>query len=227
MFSSSIGAQTWAACGTDEMILWNGISMTLAFHMMVPLPGSRPVPTMKPKSVGITSYIVATMRRLCSVSPPCRNVRCVASKPPSTPCSQLHSWMWRVAKRCAGRNLRPFEIGEFRLELGRPHIGPHDFATLDAGIGARLELRLDARDRLVADLRNAGHVGADRLDVELEAVIDAAQTALLRCDRRTATRCGADSARPEGRAGRSCRGRARGPRPAGGRGSGGELGLAI
>ena len=78
-----------------------------------------------------------------------------------------------------GGNLRPFEIREFRLELGRPHIGPHDLAALDAGIGARLELRLDARDRFVAHLRHAGDIDAGALNVELEAVIDAAQTALF------------------------------------------------
>ena len=44
-----------AACGTDEMILWNGIIMTLMFQKISPLPRSRPVPTRKPKSVGSTS----------------------------------------------------------------------------------------------------------------------------------------------------------------------------
>jgi hypothetical protein len=77
------------------------------------------------------------------------------------------------------RNLGPFEIGEFRFELGRAHIGPHGFAALDARIGAGFELRLDARERVVVHLRNARHVGAVSFDVEFQPIIDAAQSALF------------------------------------------------
>jgi hypothetical protein len=77
------------------------------------------------------------------------------------------------------RHLRPFEVGEFRLQLGRSHIGPHNFAALDTGISARVELCLDARERLLANLRHAWDIDADAADIEFEAVIDAAQAALF------------------------------------------------
>jgi hypothetical protein len=78
-----------------------------------------------------------------------------------------------------GWNLCPLEIGKFRLELGRSHIGPHHRAALDARISARLELGLDTRDRLFAHLRHAGDIHARPVHIEFETVIHATQTTLF------------------------------------------------
>src|SRR5262249_36056000 len=55
-----------------------------------------------------------------------------------------------------------------------PHVGPDDAVALDAGIGARPNLRLE-----VALCRLGGHVDALATDVELPAVIDATEAILL------------------------------------------------
>src|SRR5215207_6141937 len=65
-------------------------------------------------------------------------------------------------------------MGEFRLVLGRTHIGPHHAATLET----RIRFGFDARLKVVI-ARLARKVDAVTFDVELPAVIDAAQPGLL------------------------------------------------
>ena len=72
------------------------------------------------------------------------------------------------------RDQRPFEIGKFRLVLGGAHIGPDQPAALDARIGLGLHARLQ-----IVVARLARQVDAVAVDVELPAVIDAAEAALF------------------------------------------------
>src|SRR5262249_61007230 len=58
--------------------------------------------------------------------------------------------------------------------LGRPHVCPQDAAPLDQGIGRELDLLDEA-----AFLRFGGHLDALPGNVELPAVIGAAQAAFL------------------------------------------------
>ena len=73
-----------------------------------------------------------------------------------------------VRRRREGRRL---ELGHF---LGRPHIGPHEAAGLARRIGLVLELACEAAFRWLR-----GHLQHIAFDVELPAVIEAAQPAFL------------------------------------------------
>ena len=74
----------------------------------------------------------------------------------------------RVRRRREGRRL------EFRHGLGRPHVGPHEAAGLARRIGLVLDLGREAAFRRLR--RHLDHVA---FDVELPAVIEAAQPAFL------------------------------------------------
>ena len=71
-------------------------------------------------------------------------------------------------------HLRPGEFRRRRHALGRPEIGPHDAAQLDRRIGGDVDLVLELLLRGLVQLIDAAAV-----DVELPAVIDAAQPAFL------------------------------------------------
>ena len=72
------------------------------------------------------------------------------------------------------RQQRPFELREWRLQLGRPHIGPQNAATLDQRVRFQFDLVAEAA------LRRLGrHVDALAGVVVLPAVIGAAQPVLL------------------------------------------------
>ena len=109
-----------------------------------------------------------------SLSSRCMIGACEVSMPPSRPCSQLHSWITLVTWRCACRRLRPGEFRQRRHVLHRAEIGPDDAAQLAGGIGRQAHLVLE-----VVFLRLVHHVDAGAGDVELPAVIDAAQPAFL------------------------------------------------
>src|SRR6266705_1828216 len=72
------------------------------------------------------------------------------------------------------RRLRPGEARQGRRALRRAEIGPDDAAHLHGGIGRDEDLVLE-----VQTLRLVHHVHAPAVDVELPAVEDAAQSALL------------------------------------------------
>jgi hypothetical protein len=77
-----------------------------------------------------------------------------------------------VAVGC--RRLRPGELGQGRLEIRRAHVRPDDAAQLDRGIGRLADLVLEGEL-----FRLVHHVHAAAADVELPAVVDAPQPALL------------------------------------------------
>jgi len=70
------------------------------------------------------------------------------------------------------RHPRPFEVGRRRHQLLRSHVGPDDVARFDGRIGSHADLLGEA-------LRLVHLVDARTLCVELPAVVDAAQAALL------------------------------------------------
>ena len=72
------------------------------------------------------------------------------------------------------RHGRPFESGWGRLFFRRPHIGPHDAAALDAGIGCQRDLLAETALR-----RLRRNFEACAFDIEFPAVIGAADTALF------------------------------------------------
>jgi hypothetical protein len=81
---------------------------------------------------------------------------------------------------------QPFERGQRRLLVARPHIGPDHAVLLDAGIGRVFDLVLELRLR-----RLVRHVDAIAVEVVCPAVIPAAQSAslvLAEEQRRTAMR---------------------------------------
>ena len=72
------------------------------------------------------------------------------------------------------RRLRPGELGQRRLELRRSHVGPDEAAQLDRGVGLLADLVLEGEL-----FRLVHHVHTATADVELPAVVDAPQPALL------------------------------------------------
>ena len=96
------------------------------------------------------------------------------SMPPSSACSQLHSWMFLVTWRWVVRHGRPLELRRRRHVLLRTHVGPDDAAQLDGGVGSGGHL-----GRKVAVLRLVHHVHALPVHVELPAVVHAAQAAVF------------------------------------------------
>ena len=73
-----------------------------------------------------------------------------------------------------GRQHRPFELRQRRLQLGRPHVGPEDPAALDQRIGLQLDLLAEAA---LGRLRR--HLDALAGVVVFPAVIGAAQPVVL------------------------------------------------
>src|SRR6476660_1364372 len=68
----------------------------------------------------------------------------------------------------------PFKLWDARRLLARPHVGPDDSAALFTWIGLLPDLVLEVRFR-----RFVGHIDAAPGNVELPAVVDAAQTCFL------------------------------------------------
>src|SRR5690348_14892435 len=68
----------------------------------------------------------------------------------------------------------PFEFGQRRLLLRRPHIGHHDAVAFDAGVGRLLHLVLELALRRLVRL-----IEAIAIDIVFPAVIEAAQPAFL------------------------------------------------
>src|SRR6266508_4047494 len=72
------------------------------------------------------------------------------------------------------RRLRPGELGQRRLELRRPHVGPDEAAQLDRGVGLLADLVLEGELFWLVH-----HVHTATADVELPAVVDTPQPTLL------------------------------------------------
>ena len=106
-------------------------------------------------------------------------------------------------------HVQPFEFGQRRLLLRRPHIGHDDAVALDAGIGRLLHLVLELALRRLVRL-----IEAIAVDIVFPAVIEAAQPAFLVLARNRATRRDARNARAAARPCPRCCGRRRDPRRA-------------
>ena len=119
------------------------------------------------------------------------------------------------------RRLRPGEFRHRRHVLDRTEIRPDDAAEFARRIRCEPDLVLEVILR-----RFVHHVGAGAGDVELPTVINAAQTALFVATKVAARRGGAGRVRRSSQCGPLCHGKRRGPRRAGGHGSGGPSGSA-
>ena len=106
--------------------------------------------------------------------PRCRNETWLESMPPSIACSQLHSCSRLETKRCSAGTSANSHSGSGGWRSGGPMIGPQHAAALDQRIGLELDALGEAA---LLGLRR--HLDALAGDVELPAVIGAAQPAFL------------------------------------------------
>ena len=146
---------------------------------------------------------------LASAAPACRKPRWIVSMSPSSACSQLHSRMAARLRSALGQR-GCLEVRQRRRDLARAHVGPDDAAALlrrGRPAPCTLSLKLDF-GRLVR------HVDAGARDVELPAVVDAAQAVLLVAAEEQAGAAVRAVVLRSGRPGRRCRGRRSGPRRA-------------
>ena len=92
---------------------------------------------------------------------------------PSSDWNQLHSRWWTRMVSVLGQ-VQHFERGQRRRLLARAHVGPDEARALGHLVGLGLDAVLEVLRR-----RHVRHVEAVAFDVELPAVIDAAQAAFL------------------------------------------------
>src|SRR5262245_34853498 len=108
-----------------------------------------------------------------SVISRCMIGACEVSRPPSRPCSQLHSWITLVTWRCDCGTCVHANSGSGGFLSAGP-ISPDDAAQLAGRISGGADLVFE-----LVIVRFIHHVDAVAFHVEFPAVIDAAQAALL------------------------------------------------